>query len=659
MSIVTYSSPEFEEKYTYHGNDLGALWSREATRFRVWAPTADEVRLNLYASGDGGEPLESLPMSPAENGTWTLLKQGDLNGVYYTYTAVFSDNEQEACDPYARTTGVNGRRAMVMDLSSADPDHWDTDRDPHWGKPITDAVIYELHIRDLSMDPHSGITHKGKFLGLTEHGTFNSKGVPTGIDHIRGLGVTHVHLLPVFDFGSVDEAAPSFNWGYDPMNFNVPEGSYATDPFHGEVRVREMKQMVKSLHDSGLSVIMDVVYNHVFDAGSFCFNRLVPGCFSRVDGNGEYSNGSCCGNDTASERSMVRKYIVDSVCYWADEYHIDGFRFDLVGLIDVQTIQEVMEAVHRRHPNVIFYGEGWDMATKVTKPGVDLAVQANSHLLPGFGFFSDTLRDCLKGSVFFSDARGFISGGRGEEETLKKCFLGLPDWCASPDQSINYVSCHDNATLFDRLILSAPEASFADRVKMNRLAAAICMTAQGVPFFQAGEEMLRTKDLDENSYCSPDSVNALRWEDLNREDYRAVREYYKGLIAFRKAHPALRMTDTAQVRAAISSPEGLGDGLAAFHVSGKTAGDHDIYCVFNANTDTRTVPLPAGTWQLCVTGEKAGTVPQGIAKKAVSVPPVSAAVLVRKPGGPKPAAIAATAAALTTLTLWALRKKKK
>ena len=300
------------------------------------------------------------------------------------------------------------------------------------------------------------------------------------------------------------------------------------------------------------------------------------------------------------------------------------------------------------------------MPTKVTKPDVALATQLNADLLPCFAFFSDTLRDCLRGSVFFADAKGFVSGGHGEEETLEKCFYCLPDWCPSPDQSVNYVSCHDNNTLFDRLALSLPESSFEDRVKMNKLAAVICMTAQGVPFFQAGEEMLRTKDLVENSYCSPDSINALRWEDLNREDYRAVRDYYKGLIAFRKAHPVLRMTDAEEVRKAVSAVDGLDSGAAAFHIGGSAAGDADIYCVFNANGSAMSIPLPAGTWQLCITGEKAGTEPLDTLKGSVTVPPISAAVLVRRPGTPgKHALIAAAAAAAAALTAWALRKKKK
>ncbi len=387
MSVHNYSSPEFEAAYTYTGQDLGAVWSPESTAFRVWAPTAHQVLLNLYAQGDPSvsDMTAQIEMVRGEAGTWTAEQKGNLHGVYYTYLVDFDGARYETCDPYARAAGVNGLRSMVIDLSATNPQGWDTDRDPHAGKAFTDAVIYELHLRDLSCHASAGIVHRGQYLGLTETGTRTPGGNPTGLDHIKALGVTHIHLLPFYDYGSVDESKPQlpqFNWGYDPVNYNVPEGSYATDAFDGAVRVAELKQAVKTLHDHGLSVIMDVVYNHVYDGGSFCFNRLVPQYFSRVDSQGVYSNGSGCGNDTASERSMVRKFIVDSVNFWVDEYHIDGFRFDLVGLLDVQTVNEIVEAVHRRHPNVVFYGEGWTMDTVLTKADTPLATQANACLTP-------------------------------------------------------------------------------------------------------------------------------------------------------------------------------------------------------------------------------------------------------------------------------------
>ena len=327
-----YDTEEFENAYTYLGHDLGAFWTESQTVFRLWAPTAREVTLLLYRDGLGGEPLTSQQLHPEKNGTWIARRMGNLKGLYYTYLVNVDGQAKEACDPYAKAVGVNGQRAMVIDLRETNPAGWAEDRSPFRGKGITDAVLYELHIRDLSMHRSSHIQNKGKYLGLAETGAHTRGGHATGLDHIRQLGVTHIHLLPVFDYGFTDEASPQpqYNWGYDPVNFNVPEGSYATDPFDGACRVRELKQTVKAIHDAGLSVVMDVVYNHVYDRDGFCFNQIVPGYFSRGT-----SNGSCCGNDTASERSMVRKYIVDSVNYWADEYHIDGFRFDLMGLLDI------------------------------------------------------------------------------------------------------------------------------------------------------------------------------------------------------------------------------------------------------------------------------------------------------------------------------------
>ena len=637
MIAKNYSTQTFEKKYTYTGSDLGAVWTKEYTTFRVWAPTAVSVKLRLYESGTHGtqDLLEQLDMTPDIKGTWILRKPGDLNGVYYTFLVERDGITKEACDPYARTTGVNGRRAMVIDLESTNPAGWDLDRNPHQNRGIVDAVVYELHIRDLSADPASGIRHRGKFLGLTETGTKNPFGQATGLDYIRDLGVTHVQLLPVYDYGSVDETlseGTQYNWGYDPVNYNVPEGSYSTDPFNGAVRVRELKQTVKTLHDNGLAVVMDVVYNHVYDAGRFCFNRIVPGYFSRVDRYGHYSNGSGCGNDTASERSMVRKYIVDSLCYWAQEYHMDGFRFDLVGLLDVQTIREAMDAVRKVRPGVIFYGEGWTLQTELTKPNVDLMVQANSALVPGFGFFNDSARDTLKGTVFDDEAPGYVSGALDQEPWVRECVMGLNSWCKDPAQSVNYVSCHDNMTLYDRLLLSAPYADDQELIHMNCLAAAIYMLSQGMPLFQAGEELLRSKPLpdggyDENSYRSPDSVNSIKWGTLRKKEYRRVRDFYRGLIAFRKAHPVLRLTDAKQILESLTPVEGLKPNVTAFRLRGQ---DEDLFMIFNPNREETLVALPQGDWNVCVRETTAGTEPLATVRGRAEVPAISAMVLERK-----------------------------
>ena len=631
----SYSTPAFEEKYTYTGADLGAVWSEHKTAFRLWAPTAASVSVKLYRSGDldAQDLLEVVPMSPAENGTWFAEKAGNLHGIYYTYLADVEGKIVEACDPYARTTGVNGHRAMVIDLASTNPTGWEDDTDPNPCGQITEAVIYELHIRDLSSNAASGIKHKGKFLGLTETGTRRS-GEPTGLDHIKSMGITHLHLLPVYDFGSVDDTGRSgkqYNWGYDPVNYNVPEGSYSTDPYHGDVRVREMKQMVKALHDNGISVVMDVVYNHVFHTEEFCFNVLVPGYFSRQT-NGILSNGSGCGNDTASERAMVRKYIVDSIRYWADEYHIDGFRFDLVGLIDTRTINEVMAAVKADHPNVIFYGEGWNMNTQLTKPGYQMTIQTNSHLVPGFAFFSDTIRDQIRGSVFDNTTPGYVSGALVNRDSLEASFMGVPMWVREPDQCVNYVSCHDNNTLFDRIVLSTPKDSLEDQIKMNRLAAAFTILSQGVPFLQAGEELLRTKParggkFDGNSYKSPDSVNSIKWDTLKKEEYRITRDYYKGLIAFRKAHPGLRLSTRAEVWKQVHPIPCPNSHTLAFRVD---EADGRIFLAFNADRQAVSLTLPEGKWHPCIQGSTAGTALLGDVGGSISVAPLSALVLVQK-----------------------------
>ena len=639
-----YSTDAFEQEYTYTGTDLGATWSSEKTDFRVWAPTAEAVKVNLYESGTEGtnDLIEQLEMTKDVNGTWIASKDGDLNGTYYTYEVTINGEKNEACDPYARTTGVNGKRAMVIDLASTNPEGWENDTNPHAGEGYTDAVIYELHVRDLSSDASSGITNVGKFLGLIETGTTNEAGVSTGLDHIKDLGITHLHLLPSYDYGSVDETQldkDQFNWGYDPVNYNVPEGSYSTDPYNGEVRVAEMKQMVQGLHNNGISVVMDVVYNHVYNASEFCFNQIVPGYFSRIDEDGKYSSGSGCGNDTASERAMVKKYIVESVKYWADEYHIDGFRFDLVGLIDTETMNEVVAEVHKDHPDVIFYGEGWTLDTSLTKEGYTLSTQVNSKETPDFAYFNDNLRDGLKGNVFDTNKLGFVSGAKGLENTITQSFLGSAEWCSSPSQTINYASCHDNLTLFDRIVKSTDKLSREEHIRMNNLSAAIYMNAQGIPFMQAGEEMLRTKPkenggFDENSYASSDEVNSLKWDTLNEEEYQNVYNYYKGLIAFRKAHPALRMTNAEDVAANLTAVEGMDSNVVAFEMKAGANGDsaNGMYFIFNANREEKQVALPDGNWDVYINGEKAGTEVLETISGTATVEAISALILVKSEG---------------------------
>ena len=634
----TYSTVDFEQKYTYTGNDLGATWTQKHTLFRLWAPTATSARVNLYHSGDpaADDLICQVRMKKDVNGTWVADIKGDLNGTYYTFGVTVRRKRVEACDPYARTTGVNGQRAMVIDLRSTDPEGWDEDQDPNAGIPFTNVVIAEAHIRDFTIHPSSGSAHPGKYLGMAETGTKTPSGISTGIDHYKKLGITHMHILPMYDYGSVDETRlheAQYNWGYDPVNFNVPEGSYSSDPYHGEVRVKELKSMVKGLHDNGISVVMDVVYNHVYEANDFCFNILVPQYFSRTNSRGTYSNGSACGNDTASERSMVSKYLVDSVSYWADEYHIDGFRFDLVGLIDTDTINAIMKKVHEKHPNVIFYGEGWTMDTGVTKPDVSLCTQLNSNKVPEFAFFSDTIRDALRGSVFDMKIPGFISGAAVDKNILHTTYMGVPFWAQEPTQSINYVSCHDNNTLIDRIILSVPEATREVHVRMNNLAAAFNLTAQGIPFFQAGEEMLRTKPdghggLEHNSYASPDSVNSIKWDCLDQADCMNTYHYYRGLLKLRKAYDELRLATREEVLETVTPLHVDNPHVVAFGIGSR--GEHPMIAVFNSSIAPVDLHLPEGKWGVVVNANRAGCEPFEILERRIHVEGICAMILVKQ-----------------------------
>lgn len=634
-----FSTDEFEQKYTYTGNDLGATWSKDSTTFRVWAPTAAKVKVNLYESGDkkANDLKQSIDMTADVNGTWVAKVDGDLNKTYYTYSVTIGDKESEACDPYARATGINGDRAMVIDLASTNPEGWDNDKNPNADLKITDAIIYELQIRDLGADASSNISKPGTYLSLTEHGTKTASGISTGVDHIKELGITHLQILPFYDFGSVDESKGGYNWGYDPKNYNVPEGSYSTDPANGEVRVSEVKQMVQSLHNDGISVVMDVVYNHVYQMNDFCFNVIVPQYFSRIDDNGKASSGSGCGNDTASERSMVRKYIVDSVLYWATEYHIDGFRFDLVGLIDTDTINEVVKEVHAVRPDIIFYGEGWTMNTATTKENVTLTTQVNSSQVQDFAFFNDNIRDDIKGSVFSASDKGYVTGKTGLNSSITRSWLGRPGtWCKSPSQTVNYASCHDNNTLFDRICNVKITEDLATKIKRNNLAAALYLTAEGIPFMQAGEEMLRSKvnaegRFEDNTYNLGDGINSLKWDTLDDAAYMGVFEYYKGLIAFRKAHAGLRLSTAAEVAQYVKEMEGIDKELLGFEVSGDATGEESdgIIVVFNPTEQDVEVTLPEGKWGVCVNGERAGADAVEVVEGKAVASSLSALVLVK------------------------------
>ena len=634
-----YSSDEFESLYTYNGDDLGATWSADKTVFKVWAPLASEVKVNLYLSGDAdsNDKSGSFDMTKDVNGTWVTTVEGDLNGLYYTYTATVNGKERETIDPYAKTAGTNGVRGMVIDMDSTDPEGWENDKNPCKSTSYTDDVIYELHIRDFSYDANSGMVNKGKYLAFTETGTTNSFGQATGVDYLKELGVTHVHLMPTFDYASVDESnleKDQFNWGYDPQNFNLPEGSYSTDPSKGEVRVKEFKQMVQSLHNAGISVVMDVVYGHVARSDEFSVNMLTPSYYTRTN-----SNGSGCGNDTATERAMNRKYIVDSMVYWAKEYHIDGFRIDQVGLFDTDTVNALTEALHAIDPTILLYGEGWSMTTNVSKDGVNLATQANADLTPEFAYFNDGIRDAIKGGVFAEAEAGYVTRNYAKLGVLLDNMNGGAVWAVTPDQVIQYVSCHDNYTLFDKITITNKDDSFEDRVKANNLSAAIIFTSQGVPFIQAGEELLRSKPngdgtFEGNSYASSSEMNALKWDDLNKDEYKKTFDYYKGLIEFRKNHAALRMTsyqDILENFKYIQNGQDDEDSVVVYTLNGGANGEvsDGITVILNPSQNKKTINLPEGEWNICVNGEKAGTEVLGTAAGTVEVEPISAMILVK------------------------------
>ena len=648
-----YASDKFEAEYTYTGDDLGATYREESTTFKVWAPTAKEVEVQLYATGSddetGAKTLGTYSMtggSKNDKGVWTVTVPKDLNKIYYTYKVTVNGETIEAVDPYARTTGVNGERGMVIDLNSTNPESgWNEIEDQP--ESYTDATIYELHVRDFSIDDSSGVKDEwqGKFMALTEEGTTVNgvKGNPsTGLDYMKEMGFTHLHLLPIYDYGSVDETkCDTFNWGYDPVNYNTPEGSYSTYPYNGEVRVKEMKEMVDTLHKNNIGVIMDVVYNHVYNADEFSFNQIVPGYFSRVN-----SNASGCGNDTASERAMVRKFIVDSVVYWAKEYHLDGFRFDLVGLLDTETVNEIVNTVHEEvREDIIFYGEGWDMDGTNKEPGTEMAKQGNASKTPGFAYFSDSMRNLLGGNN--GNSVGFVSGANyyNMETDLVNNFMGKPWWTNNPSQVVQYASCHDNYTLIDKLVKSTGASGVTpDIIKMNNLAASIYMTSQGIPFIHAGEEMLREKiEADgsrcENSYNASDAVNSIKWDKLLNETYAKNSEYYQGLIAFRKAHPALSLSTSAGVGSKVVEIN-TENRLVSFRIDGgvnQSVGEdgleneaESIFLIFNANNDAKTVDLPEGSWRVYINATNAGTTPLSDAiSGTVEVPAISAMVLVK------------------------------
>ena len=595
----------------------------DASKFKIWAPTAQKVRLHLYEKALGGEPYRSLEMTLSEKGTWITIIKENLKGKYYTFQVLHQNQWlDEVPDPYVYAVGTNGKRGHIIDLNETNPVDWENDKSPIL-RGYEDIIIYELHVRDMSTHANSGIQQKGKFLGLTILGTQSPDGEETGLDHIKSLGVTHVHLLPAYDYLSIDESKleeHQFNWGYDPQNYNVPEGSYSTNPADGAVRIKEFKQLIKTFHDHGIRVILDVVYNHTGATEKSNFNQLVPGYYYRQNATGAFSNASGCGNETASERPMMRKFMLESLKHWVNEYHIDGFRFDLMAIHDMESMDLIARELRAIDPNIFIYGEGWT-AGDSPLPDDKKALKRNTYLMDHVAAFSDDIRDGLKGHVFAANAKGFISGKEGLEETIKFGIVASTQhpqidykqvnysdtaWAKSPLQTVTYVSCHDNHTLWDRLTLSCPEASEEAKKSMHKLALTIVLTSQGIPFLHAGVELGRTKYGEENSYKSPDHINQFdwTWKTKNKDIFK----YTQALIALRKAHPAFRMTSTEMLKKHIRFLD-TQEKIVAYRISGHANGDHwkDILLIFNANNTLKKVNIPKGDWMMALNAAEINT----------------------------------------------------
>ena len=615
------------DKSAYSGNDLGASYSKKATTFKVWSPNAASVRVNIFEHGSDNEGDAGSIMSRAMSldkttGVWSVTINGDLLNKYYTYSVTHGKTTKETADVYAKACGVNGQRSMVVDLSTTNPDGWENDKHV-LVKNQTDASVWEISVADFSSSESSGVSeaNRGKYLAFTEEGT-TVNGVQgassTCVDYLKKLGVKYVQIMPFYDFGSVDESKnimDQYNWGYDPVNYNCPEGSYSTNPKKGEVRIKECKQMIQALHNAGIGVIMDVVYNHTYTSDSW-LQRTVPNYYYRMNNDGTFSNGSGCSNDTASEHLMFRKYMIDSVTYWASEYHIDGFRFDLMGLHDVTTMNSIRTALDNLYADgsgsqILMYGEAWDMATNCDE-GTVLASQKNlKHLSDRIGAFDDTIRDAIKGSTGGTDGAFVQEGSR--RANLKTGIAGQSDtttgWANVPSQCVTYASCHDNLCLYDKLVGSVYGADgkyrkrYEDLVAMNKLSAAIVITSQGIPFSLGGEEFCRSKDGDENSYASSRKENMLDWENVDL--YSDVIEYYRGLYKIRDAFAAFS-DSTAATANSLTYLSDVPKGVMGYTINNTESGKWSQMCVIFNGSDSAQNVTAKGDWVVLADNKTAG-----------------------------------------------------
>lgn len=662
FTACTCSKPDYQNVDEYpvkQGECAEVDYSPSRTHFSVWSPNADSVFLSLYADAETEVFTERISMQRQKDGSWSATCRGDLKGVYYTFLVYDPSSEwnmHETPGIFAKAVAINGTRGVVVNMANTNPDGWSNDIRPALAD-VKDAIIYEMHHRDMSIHPSAGIEHAGKFLALTEHGTKTAEGLATGIDHLCELGVTHIQILPSYDFGSIDEknadgeavvlesgaaAGGKYNWGYDPKNYNVPEGSYSTNAADPESRIREFKQMILACHQAGIRVILDVVYNHTYDVENSNFTQTCPNYFYRTTPTGELGNASGCGNETASERAMMRKFMIESVRYWVEEYHIDGFRFDLMGIHDIETMNQIRRMLNNIDPTIIVLGEGWT-AGGAQIPEEQLAKKAAIPQMPGIAAFSDDIRDGLRGPFWDDHEGAFLAGLIGNEESVKAGLVGCIEhpevdyqqvnhsdkpWCTEPTQMISYISCHDDMMLTDRLKASVKNMSADEFVRMDKLGQTAVLTSQGIPFIWCGEEVMRDKKGVHNSFCSPDEINAIDWS-LKAKN-KSVFDYYCGLIAMRKAHPAFRMGKADLVRANmhfLDTPE----LCVAFQLNGSAVNDDwkEIIVILNANRKAVTLSVD-GEWETAIAnGVISLDKSLGFVENTVVVPAETATILYR------------------------------
>ena len=568
------------------------LYTPSKTQFTFWSNAAEQMEVRIYVQSDDVQSTKVVPLTKSEGDFWTATVKGDLAGQFYTVRS-FQNGEWGLESPgiFAKAVSVNGQKAAIIDFAKTDPEGWKEDVRPAM-PDMTDIVVYETHLRDYTMSPNSGVEHKGKFIGMTEE---------PAIKHLQELGITHLQILPFFDYGSIDETAldqNKYNWGYDPVNYNAPDGGYSTNPFDPACRIRETKQMIQALHKAGIRVIMDVVYNHTYDVMGCALGRVVPKYFYRLNADGTYANGSGCGNETASDHEMYRRFMVESVCYWAREYHIDGFRFDLMGIHDQETMRQIRAALDKIDPTILTYGEGW-AAMSPAYPYDSLAMKQWTYKMPRVGAFSDDIRNALIGSPFDHE-RGFASGNPSSAKDVMRGLIACPEWSGEPMQHVSYITCHDNYCLRDRIDVSAIGETEETKIRMNKLAQTAVLVSQGMTFLYGGEELYRTKKGIDNSYQSPDSINTIPWE--NKEKYADLVEYYRQMIAIRRAHKGFRLGTAELVQGHVEFMDTENESLIIYRINNLEDFDSakSLTVLLNGSAKQAKAEVPEGTYTVLV-----------------------------------------------------------